>query len=308
MGSFLNLIKIKHWIKNIFFIYAPLVFSLQLLNLQKLFDETVAFISFSFVSVFVYILNDIKDKDSDAKHPVKSKRPIASGKISTIKAFIIGTIFLLLGIFASLFSGIGVTIILVIYIIINVFYTFILKHIVVIDVFIIAFGFFLRVLLGSVAIDVNLSHWMALSTFALSLFLGFCKRRNEMNTLGEEAINCRTNLKDYTVQILDIFIIISSSVTVMSYALYSMDSDVVGKLGTDKLIYSFPFVIYGVFRYLYLVYCKNMGSNPEDIAVKDVGIVTAVILWFVLIVFLIYFKDFDIGFDFRFNLFSYFKR
>jgi len=129
-----------------------------------------------------------------------------------------------------------------------------------------------------------------------------------MNTLGEEAINCRTNLKDYTVQILDIFIIISSSVTVMSYALYSMDSDVVGKLGTDKLIYSFPFVIYGVFRYLYLVYCKNMGSNPEDIAVKDVGIVTAVILWFVLIVFLIYFKDFDIGFDFRFNLFSYFKR
>ncbi|HRU44962.1 MAG TPA: decaprenyl-phosphate phosphoribosyltransferase, partial [Spirochaetota bacterium] len=301
-------IKIKHWIKNIFFIYAPLVFSLQLLNLQKLFDATMAFISFSFVSVFVYILNDIKDKDSDARHPVKSKRPIASGKISTTKAFIIGAVFLIFGIFVSLFLGLDATIILLIYVITNVFYSYILKRIVVIDVFIIAFGFFLRVLLGSVAIGVNLSHWMALATFALSLFLGFCKRRNEINILGEEAVNCRTNLKDYTVQVLDIFIIISASVAVMSYALYSMDREVVEKLGVDNLIYSFPFVIYGVFRYLYLVYCKNMGANPEDIAVKDVGIVTAVILWAVLIVFLIYFKDCDIGFDFRFNLFSYFKR
>lgn len=305
MKDFFNLIKIKHWTKNIFFIYAPLIFSLKLFEINSFICSTLTVITFSFVSILVYIINDIKDKKSDAIHPKKSKRPIALGKISIQKALIIGIIFFIIGIFISLFINIKVTLILLLYLIINLSYTFIFKHIVILDIFFIGVGFCLRVLIGSIAINVELSNWMIFSTFFISLFLGFGKRRNEIILLGEEALNHRNNYKEYKKEVLDLFIIITATITALGYALYTMDSKVMEKLHSNNLLYTVPFVLYGIFRYLYLIYCKNKGGNPEDIVIKDPGIIISILLWLSFVIFLIYFKNINIANKLNFNILKF---
>ena len=217
MKSFLNLIKIKHWIKN-FFIFTPLIFSLQLFNTKSLFQSIVSFFNFSFVAVFVYIINDIKDKKTDSQHPAKSQRPIASGKISIPVAVCTGAFFFAAGIYCALLFNPKTVFILVSYFIINIFYTFFLKEIVILDVFIIATGFCLRVLLGSMAIGVELSHWMLLTTFSVSLVLGFGKRRHELVLLGKNAFHHRNILGEYNKEILNIMIIISTAITAIDPA------------------------------------------------------------------------------------------
>jgi decaprenyl-phosphate phosphoribosyltransferase len=302
MKTFFELIKIKHWVKN-FFIFAPLVFSLQLFNVTGIIRSILAFFCFSFVSVFVYIINDLKDKKSDANHPEKSKRPIASGKVNTPSAITAGSLFFIAGIFFSLFLSINVTLIVLIYFFMNILYTFFLKNIVILDVFIIAIGFCIRVLIGSVAIMVDLSNWMILATFSISLVIGFGKRRHELSILGDNATSHRKNLFDYNKEIIDMMIIIATAITAISYALYAMDNETVTKLGTDKIIFTFPFVLYGLYRYLLLVYLKEKGGNPEELVVTDVGIIVAVVLWLAMIIALIYFKDFFSGINLNLKIF-----
>ncbi|HOJ63479.1 MAG TPA: decaprenyl-phosphate phosphoribosyltransferase [Spirochaetota bacterium] len=308
MKDFFRLIKIKHWTKNIFFIYAPLIFSLNLFDIKKLFYSTLTVISFSFVSVLVYIINDIKDKENDKIHPEKSKRPIASGRISIILALIIGIIFFIVGLFISFLVGIKITLIVLLYLIINLLYTFFIKNIIIVDVFFIAIGFCLRVLIGAVAINVELSNWMIFSTFFISLFLGFGKRRNEIVLLGDEALNHRSNYREYKKEIIDFFIIITASITAIGYSLYTMDMKVMEKLHTNNLLYTVPFVLYGLFRYLYLIYGKNKGGNPEDIVLKDPGIIITVLLWAFFVIFFIYFRNINIFNELNFSFFTIFKK
>ena len=291
MKTFFELIKIKHWVKN-FFVFAPLIFALQLFNLTGFIDVITTFFCFSFIAVSVYIINDIKDRKNDAVHPEKSKRPIASGKIGTAAALTIGSFFFISGILLSLFVGLNIMITVLLYFTMNILYTFFLKNVIILDIFIIAIGFCLRVLAGSEAIDVELSNWMLLATFSVSLIIGFGKRRHELSLLGGNATEHRKIFSRYNKEFLDMMIIISTAITAISYALYTMDDETVAKLGTDKLIFTFPFVLYFLYRYLHLIYMEKKGGNPEELVVTDIGIIITVILYLVLLVALIYFKGY----------------
>jgi 4-hydroxybenzoate polyprenyltransferase len=298
MKIFLQLIRIKQWIKNLI-IFAPIIFALQLFNYDQFIKSFLAFIAFSFVIVIVYIINDIKDKKNDSLHEIKKLRPIASGKIKPVYAIIIGLVFAIPGFFLSFFLGLPSFLIIIIYFILNILYTFILKNLVILDVFIISTGFCLRVLLGSAVIGVHLSHWMLLTTFSGSLIIGFGKRRHELDLLGDDAPNHRNILAEYNKNILDIMIIISTSITAISYTLYTINEDIINKFGTAGLIITVPFVLYGLFRYLLLIYCKGKGGSPEELVINDPGIIIAVLLWFTVILLQIYFKDFI---NFNFNI------
>lgn len=298
MKIFLQLIRLKQWIKNLI-IFAPIIFALQLFNNIQLRKSFLAFIAFSFVTVFVYIINDIKDKKKDSLHEIKKLRPIASGEINPLTAVIIGSLFAILGFVLSFFLGLPSFLIILIYFVLNILYTFILKNFVILDVFIISLGFCLRVLLGAAVIKVNLSHWMLLTTFAGSLIIGFGKRRHELDLLGVNAENHRNILAEYNKNILDIMIVISTSITAMSYTLYTINQDIINKFGTAGLIITVPFILYGLFRYLLLIYCKGKGGSPEELIINDPGIIISGILWFIVILLQIYFKD---VFNFNFNI------
>lgn len=281
--TFLRLIRVKQWMKNIF-IFAPLIFSHHLLNIQDITKTVTVFFAFSLVSVLVYIINDIHDCKQDAIHPEKKSRPIASGTVSKSQALITGIILFIAGIsIAFLAKRPQVIITLLAYLIINMLYTFFLKQIAILDVFIIAVGFCIRVIIGAVAIDVQPSQWIISTTFAISLVLGFGKRRHELLSLKQEAVEHREILGEYTPRLLDIMIAISSSITAISYMFYTMES------GISKLFYTFPLVLYALFRYLYLIYDKNKGGKPEEDLINDKGIIITVILWGLMIIGILYY-------------------
>lgn len=281
--TFLRLIRIKQWMKNIF-IFAPLIFSHHLLNIQDITKTVTVFFAFSLVSVLVYIINDIHDCKQDAIHPEKKSRPIASGTVSKSQALITGIILFIAGIsIAFLAKRPQVIITLLAYLIINMLYTFFLKQIAILDVFIIAVGFCIRVIIGAVAIDVQPSQWIISTTFAISLVLGFGKRRHELLSLKQEAVEHREILGEYTPRLLDIMIAVSSSITAISYMFYTMES------GISKLFYTFPLVLYALFRYLYLIYDKNKGGKPEEDLINDKGIIITVILWGLMIIGILYY-------------------
>ena len=283
--TFLRLIRVKQWMKNIF-IFAPLIFSLHLLNIQDITKTVTVFFAFSLVSVLVYIINDIHDCKQDAIHPEKKSRPIASGTVSKSQALITGIILFIAGIsIAFLAKRPQVIITLLAYLIINMLYTFFLKQIAILDVFIIAVGFCIRVIIGAVAIDVQPSQWIISTTFAISLVLGFGKRRHELLSLKQEAVEHREILGEYTPRLLDIMIAVSSSITAISYMFYTMES------GISKLFYTFPLVLYALFRYLYLIYDKNKGGKPEEDLINDKGIIITVILWGLMIIGILYYPS-----------------
>lgn len=264
---------------------------MNLFKTELLVHTVIAFFAFSFVTVMVYIINDIVDRSNDLLHPVKSKRPIASGKVSVKTALTVGLLFLAGGIALSLLLDRMVLLFIAVYFVMNVAYSLWLKKVAILDVFIIGFGFCLRVMVGSYSIGTSLSYWMLLATFSLSLFLGFSKRLSEITTLGNEVNQHRKNYNQYTTVIIDKLIVVSAAFTAISYSLYTMDSSVLMRFGNANLVITIPFVIFGLFRYMYLVYCENQGTNPEEIAVKDPGIISAVGLWLIVIVYLLYVKS-----------------
>ena len=280
---FFKLIRIKQWLKNVF-IFAPLIFSHHLLDMGDFIKTVMIFFAFSLVSVLVYIINDIHDCKQDAMHPKKKSRPIAAGTISKTSALIIGIFSFFIGIAIAYFTKQTMTIVtLLIYFIINLFYTFFLKHVVILDVFIIAIGFCIRVIIGAIAIAVQPSQWIISTTFAISLVLGFGKRRHELLSLKQEAVEHREILGKYTSRLLDTMICISASITAISYMFYTMES------GISKLFYTFPLVLYALFRYLYIVYDKNKGGKPEEDLINDKGIIFTVILWGLMIIGILYY-------------------
>lgn len=287
---FLELIRIKHWIKNIL-IYAPLIFSLNLFHNRSLVKTIIIFFAFSFVSVLVYILNDLHDAKFDAVHPIKSQRPIPAGKISIPISLIIGIFFFIVGIALSLFE-IQSTLILLTYFLLNILYTYRLKQIAILDVFIIAIGFCLRILIGAIVIHVELSQWIILITFSISLLLGFGKRRHEIISLKEEAVGHREILGTYSKTILDMMICISVSITAISYVLYTMDQSKINHAETNYFFYTYLPVIYGLFRYLHIVYSQSKGGKPEEDLLTDRGIICSVLLWGIMIIGLLYFPCF----------------
>jgi 4-hydroxybenzoate polyprenyltransferase len=279
--NLIKLIRPKQWIKN-FFVFAPLLFSRHVFELEYLIPSIYAFIIFSLASSAVYIINDIMDVESDRAHPKKKYRPIASGEITIKQALVTLLILILIIIGLLMFQKPVFAFVIVLYLITNLIYSLKVKSVVLLDVFFISFGFMLRVLGGAAAIAVPVSSWMVLTTIFISLFLAISKRRSELSqTLNAENIEKqRKVLKEYSVEFADQINTIAAAGTIISYALYTVSERTVAIFGTDKLIYTTPFVIYGIFRYMYLIHQKNLGESPTTIVTKDLPIILCVLGWF----------------------------
>ena len=288
----IHLIKLarpKQWIKN-FFVFAPLLFSRHVFELEYLIPSISAFFIFSLASSAVYIINDIMDVESDRAHPKKKYRPIATGEVSIKQAMVFLIILLGIIITALFFQRPIFSAVIIIYFITNLLYSLKVKSIVLLDVFFISFGFMLRVLGGAAAIAVPISSWMVLTTIFISLFLAISKRRGELSqSINQNNIEKqRKVLKEYSVEFADQLNTIAAAGTIISYALYTVSERTVSTFGTDKLIYTTPFVIYGIFRYMYLMHQKNLGESPTTIVTKDLPIILDVMAWFLFSVLIIY--------------------
>ncbi len=277
----------KQWVKN-GALFAPLLFSQNLFNPSLFLKTLEAFGLFCLLAGSVYIINDLKDLKEDRLHPVKQTRPLASGKVKPILA----GIFALVALAVSLIGGLEISSLffytLVAYLLLQTAYTFYLKHQVILDIFSIAAGFVLRVVAGGLAIKVQLSPWLFICTTLLSLFLAMAKRRHELVLLREDAAEHRQILKEYSPYLLDQMMGVVTATTVMSYALYTISEETVAKFHTTNLIFTLPFVLYGIFRYLYLVHQKIEGGRPEEILLTDRPLLFTVLCWSVTVFVVLY--------------------
>ncbi len=285
----LKAMRPHEWVKNLF-VVAALVFSKHLFDPAFAIRAAGAFGTFVLLSSAIYLINDILDRDQDREHPEKRFRPIASGALSIPTAIVAALIFAATSIWFSFSLDVRFGWTACAYALQNVAYSFVLKHVVILDVMIVAMGFLLRAIGGAFAIDVGISSWFILCTMLLSLFLGFVKRRQEIVLLSDQAGSHRRILAEYETKFLDQLISIATAGTLVSYALYAMSPDVIEKLGTPYLYFTIPFVIYGLFRYLYLVYKKDGGGNPASTILGDPPLIANGVLWAATLVGILYFR------------------
>lgn len=285
----LKSLRPQQWIKN-FFIFAAIIFSRNIFNLPLLLKAVIAFIAFCVLSSSLYILNDLKDLEEDKHHPIKSKRPLASGRLKKSHAILSFVILSSLGFILAVTLNRNFFIIALVYFILQIAYSFRLKHVVILDVFVIAAGFLIRVVAGGLAIEVSLSSWLLICTTLLALFLALGKRRHELVLLEEEASDHRPILEEYNPYFLDQLIAVVTASIVIAYCLYTIDAKTVAKFGTTNLLYTVPFVFYGIFRYLYLIHQKSKGGSPETLILKDKPLLIDIFLWIASAVFILYMR------------------
>jgi 4-hydroxybenzoate polyprenyltransferase len=284
---FIITIRPYQWTKNLL-VFAALIFAGRLTQLESVQQAFVAFILFCLVSGGVYILNDITDRQEDLLHPEKKNRPIASGKLPIPVALSGAVVMLLFSLTAAFSLNFYFGFILAGYFLMTLLYSLYLKHVVILDILLVAIGFVLRAIAGAVAIGVSSSTWLVVCTFFLALFLVIGKRRHELLLLQENASGHRQILEDYNPKILDQMIAVVTAACILAYALYTQDALTVEKFQTTNLIYSVPFVVYGIFRYFYLIYKRELGGKPEVILLKDRGIILSVLFWIITIGIIIY--------------------
>jgi len=288
-----KLLRIKDWAKN-FFLFIPLFFSGELFN-QVLFLKLIpGVLAFSFVASAIYIINDYKDIEDDRKHPVKSKRPLASGAISPKMALLTCIVLLITGFLIAGFIRDKFLFILAIYFLLNLGYSFGLKNIPILDIFIVAIGFVLRVKGGSVITYIVLSEWIIIMVFLLALFMAIGKRRDDVLLKQESGNIMRKSIKGYNLDFLNILLALVCSVIVVAYFMYTMSDEVLVRLGTHRLYYTCLFVLAGIIRYLQIIYISADSGSPTKILYKDRFIQISIVLWIASFVFLIYFRDVNI--------------
>lgn len=275
------------WVKNLI-IFAALIFSQSLTNSERLFTTIYGFLIFSLITGGTYIINDILDKKNDLAHPEKSKRPIASGQLSVNTALTFSSFIITISIFLSFVLDFEFGMASLIYTILSFLYSKYLKKIVLLDIIVLASFYVIRAIAGALLINVFISPWLVISTFLLAIFLALGKRRNELVSLSDNAQNHRSILKDYNLNLLDQLIAVVTSSTVLVYILYVLSEDVKNQFGTSNLIYTTPFVLYGIFRYLYLIHKKKSGGNPSKLLFNDRPLLINIIAWIALIIIFIY--------------------
>jgi 4-hydroxybenzoate polyprenyltransferase len=280
-------LRIQQWIKNLF-VFAPLIFSQNVFNIPLLIKTFLAFVLFCILSGAAYILNDIQDLEEDKLHPLKSKRPLASERLKKNHALFACILFVLLGLAGAYFLNVYFFVVVLVYFILQIAYSIWLKHVVIIDVFLIAAGYFLRVIAGGLAIEVQISPWLFICTILIALFLALSKRRHELVLLDKSAEIHRPILKEYTPNLLDQMIAVVTASTVISYCLYTVSSETIAKFGTKNLLFTVPFVLYGIFRYLYLVHQKDEGGSPEALIIKDKPLLVDLFLWIATAMLILY--------------------
>ena len=293
MKMYFELLRIKSWVKN-GFLFLPLVFALKLLEQDLFISVVIAFFSFSFCSSFIYIINDVLDAKADALHPRKKNRPIPSGKISSRLALMIGfgCLTVSFGLVFSFAISVFFSYVLFCYLFLNIAYVLVLKNIHLIELFVVAINFVLRVLAGCFVINVAPSNWILVVTFFLSLLLVLVKRRAELVVLGTNAAAHRKVLKYYSEGFLDKLILIAATITITAYILYSIDPKVTFLLKTNSLIYTSVFVVIGVFRFVQLSEGKEFEGegDPTTLLFKDRFTQLVLLAWLISLFLLLYVK------------------
>lgn len=291
IAAIVKLMRPRQWTKNLI-VFVAVVFSGRALILADAFHAVLGFVIFCFLSSSVYILNDVVDAPYDRRHPEKKNRPVASGRISPTVGVILFAAFAAASLAGSFWwLGWKFGICAATYFVINLSYSFGVKKVVIVDSVTIALGFVLRAIAGIYAIvsePGQLSEWLLICTFFLALFLAFSKRRGEITDLSENAVDHRPILASYSPKLIDEMIGITTASSVMSYSLYTIWPGTVARLGTNKMIYTIPFVVYGIFRYLYLMYKKGKGAQPSAILINDRPLQVTILLYVAVVFIILY--------------------
>jgi 4-hydroxybenzoate polyprenyltransferase len=276
----------EQWTKNLI-VFAALLFGRRLFDPAAVGLSLAAFLVFCGLSGVVYLVNDVMDQEADRQHPLKSRRPIASGEVSTRAAIITAVVLGAACLGAAAWLRLEFGWIAAAYLALFTWYSRALKHVVILDVLTIAIGFVLRAAAGAVVIDVPMSHWLLVCTILLALFLGLSKRRHELTLLADSATGHRRILEEYNPYLLDQMIGVVTASTLMAYIIYCTSPETTEKFGTDRLVLTTPFPIYGIFRYLYLVHQKGAGS-PSDVLLTDRPLIVCIALWALAVTAIIY--------------------
>jgi len=276
----------RQWVKNLF-VFAGLVFSQRLFT-ASLWPALAAFAIFCVLSGAIYLLNDVADRDKDRLHPRKRERPIASGLLAVPAALGAALVLVMAGLVAAFALSPRFAVVALAYVGLLSLYSAALKHVVIVDVLTVAIGFVLRAVGGALAIDVDISGWLLICTILIALFLALGKRRHEYLTLEGEAARHRPILAEYSAALLDQMIAVVTASTVTAYALYTMSPETVAKFHTHLLPATLPFVLYGIFRYLYLLYRRQLGGNPSELFLNDRALLLNTIGWIVAVLLIIY--------------------
>ena len=294
MNNILKLIRPHQWLKNAF-VLMPMFFGGSLLDPEDIRASVLTFLAYSFVASSVYCFNDINDVEADRRHPVKCKRPLASGAVSMGTAWMLMALMFVLAALMTVLLGdrghiLKVGGVLLFYYILNICYCAKLKQYAIVDVCIVAFGFVLRVLAGGFATDITLSKWLVLMTFLLTLFLSFAKRRDDVLRMNETGEPPRKNTIRYNLTFINQAITITASVTLMCYIMYTVSPEVVARLGSDLLYLTSVFVLLGLLRYMQITVVDKKSGDPTKIMLRDRFTQLVVVLWALTFLILIYIK------------------
>ena len=276
----------EQWTKNLI-VFAALIFGRRLMDPAAVGISLAAFLIFCALSGVVYLINDVSDRDADRQHPLKAQRPIASGVVTPRAAVMAAVVITGVALTAAWRVGPGFALIAAAYVALFALYSRVLKHIVIVDVLTIAIGFVFRAAAGAVAIAVPISHWLLVCTILGALFLALCKRRHELTLLAQAAPGHRPILEEYSPYLLDQMIGVVTASTLVAYMIYCTSPETIEKFGTDQLVLTVPFPIYGIFRYLYLVHQRGSGS-PSEVLLTDRPIVICIALWGLSVIAIIY--------------------
>ncbi len=277
----------KQWVKN-FLVFAGVIFAQKWTDPVELGRTIGGFVAFCLVSGGVYIINDILDRDKDRSHPQKRFRPIASGRLPVLPSALAGGVAVAIGILGGFALEWRFGIVIFAYFLLQIAYSFSLKRIVVLDVMVVATGFALRAISGTFVVHVELSPWLFVCAILLALFLALAKRRHELLFLEGGGISHRTVLGKYSETLLDQMIAVATSATVITYCLYTIAPETVKKFGSHNLIFTVPFVLYGIYRYLYLVYRKEEGGAPEKVLFTDGPLIVDIGLWLISVLVILF--------------------
>jgi len=285
--SLLLSLRPGQWTKNLL-VFAGLLFGRQLTDPVAVARASAAFAVFCVLSGVVYLVNDVSDRDTDRQHPLKARRPIASGALPVPVAIASAIVLAVLALISAFMLGWPLFIVAAIYLALQTLYSGPLKHIVIIDVLTIAIGFVLRAVAGAVVVNVDISHWLLVCTILLALFISLVKRRHELVLLASGATSHRPILGEYSPYLLDQMIAVVTASTLISYIFYTISPETEEKFGTHWLGLTIPFPLYGIFRYLYLVHQREGGGSPADLLITDRPLLVCVTLWALSVALLIY--------------------
>jgi len=293
MKLYFKLLRVSHWVKNLF-IFLPLFFSGNILTDVKGFLQvSLGFVLFSLIASSIYMINDLKDIESDRLHPEKKNRPFASGKVPVKTGILLSSLLFMGSITGAYYINLYFAGVLAFYFAMNIAYSMGLKHVAIIDITIIAIGFLLRVIAGGLLAEVFISHWIIIVTFLLALFLGLAKRRDDVLLFKESGQKMRKSVDGYNLEFINASMVIMAAVVIVAYIMYTISEEVVQRFHTRYLYATGLFVILGIIRYLQITFVQNKSGNPTKILLNDRFIQLVLIGWIVTFFLIIYLHKFQ---------------